>query len=1039
MATMSGTVTFLFTDIEGSTLAWQDLGDAGHVGVLADYRRLLREACAECGGRELEAPGDGLLFAFPCALDALLAAVAAQRLIAQHAWPGGARVRVRMGLHTGDPLPAESGYAEIDVHRAARICAAARGGQILASQTTCDLVAAGLPEGIDVRDLGEHRLKDLKRPQRLFLITAADLPADFSPPASSGAAPDPLRPAPLPARPTPLIGRDRELSAVVQSIRAGVRLLTLTGAPGIGKSRLALEAATRLQDAFAGGVALADLVPVSDPGRIGAVIARALGLADAEQPPLARAAEALGDRPFLLVLDNVEHLVDGAPQVAELLAACAGLQILATSRVPLHLSWEREFPVPTLPVPDADVPVAVPALAACASVALFVSRAQAVIPDFALSEANARAVAEICRRLDGLPLAIELAAPRVKLLPVHTVAQRLQHRLDFLRRIGRDLPARHQTLRAAVGWSYALLQPHEQALLRRLAVFVGGFTLDGVEAVCWSSDQPGEAVDALTALVDASLVVRETDEAPRFRMLETIREFGVEQLTATGELSRIQRYHAAYFLALAEHAAARLHGPEERFWLVLLEREHDNLRAALAWALAQGEGPAALRLATALWWFWYVRGYLEEGRACLERALRAAGAGDPRIRARGLHAAGVLAWRQGEFERAAEYGDESLRIHRDLGDRWGMANALFLQEMVARSHGDYARAAALIEESLALFTEVNDHWGVATSLLGVATILRLRGDHERAATLHEESLQRFRRLQDDSGIAASLYALGMVERERGNIARAAALSEESLAVARRLNDVSREAFARHLQGLVARDRGEYTGAAAALEHSRVLFQQIGDTWGVAYTLGSLGTVARLQGDLPASVALFKDSLALRVRVGDRWGIAECLEGLAGVAAAQERSEQAAQLFAAAAALRERLGTPLGPADRPRHERSVAAVRAMLGKRRFDAAWQAGQTSPVDVLIGELLAEEPEPAATPARRRAPGPLSPRELEVAELIARGMTNQEIARALYVSAGTVATHVQHILSKLGFSSRAQIAAWAAARGAPRGPAPE
>jgi predicted ATPase len=450
----------------------------------------------------------------------------------------------------------------------------------------------------------------------------ASIPA----PDQSRPAADEMPRAMLPPAPTPLLGRERELAAIAQRLNAGVRLITLTGPPGIGKSRLALEVAERAARMLDRGAVWVDLAPTGEPGRVMAVVAQALSIGETpdRQPP-DRVADALKDQPFLLILDNFEHLLDASPRVGELLARCPALVVIATSRIPLHLAWEHEFPVPALALPDPARP-AVDVLSSCPSVALFLERARAVAPDFELTDANARTVAEICVRLDGLPLAIELAAPRVKLLPPQGLLERLEHRLDFLRRVGRDLPARHQTLRAAIGWSYTLLRPHEQGLLRRLAVFVGGFSLVAAESVCWSADQPGEAIEALDALVDASLVFRDpAADEPRYRMLETIREFAAEQLAAAGEPARTQRHHAAFFLAMAEHAAVRMHGPEEDTWLRRLDRDHDNFRAVLRWMLAEGQARAALRLAVALWWFWYVRGHVREGRGWLEDVNRAAG------------------------------------------------------------------------------------------------------------------------------------------------------------------------------------------------------------------------------------------------------------------------------------------------------------------------------------------------------------------------------------------------------------------------------
>ena len=486
-------------------------------------------------------------------------------------------------------------------------------------------------------------------------------------------------------------------------LHPGVRLLTLTGAGGSGKTRLAVEVAAGLLDAFADGVFFIDLVPVHDPALVVAAIARQLGLQDAGARPLReRLKRFLSERQVLLVLDNFEHLLPAAEQVAELLVACPRLKVLVTGRAALDLRWEHQFGVPPLPVPDLRQPLAFEELAQSPAIALFVERARAAQPTFRLTSSNASAVAETCVRLDGLPLAIELAAPRVKVLAPGTLLARLQRRLDVLVGGARDEPDRHRTLRAALDWSYDLLTPPEQALFRRLAVFAGGWSLPAAEAVCAGSDlQPGAVFDLVARLVDQSLVLAEEKEhcgELRYRLLETIREYALDRLDQQGETSDIQHQHATYFLAMAEQASTRLHGPEQVPWLDWLEREHDNLRAALAWCLADAaRAEMGLRLAVALWEFWWIRGYMDEGQACLQKTLDRGLEAEPRLRAQALNGLGVLAWMRGDYGGSVAFLQESLRLWRETGDQAGQGWVLC---QLSWAESDHDRAMAILDEAL---------------------------------------------------------------------------------------------------------------------------------------------------------------------------------------------------------------------------------------------------------------------------------------------------------------------------------------------------
>ena len=754
----TGTVTFLFTDIEGSTRLAQELGGAWPP-VLERHRQIARAAWAEQKGVEIGTEGDSFFVVFTSAPQAVAAAVAAQRGLSAEAWPPDATIRVRMGVHSGEGVLSGGSYVGLDVHRAARIANAGHGGQVLLSATTRALVEGSLPDGVTLREMGEHRLKDLSRPERIWDLVIDGVPSEFPPLRTLNAVPNNL-----PTQLTSFLGRLHEIGEAHRLLLNG-RLLTLTGPGGTGKTRLSLQIAADATDRFPDGIYFVPLGTISQSDLVLPTIAQAVGLVDPGRRSLDRLVEHIGERCYLLVLDNFEQVGDAAPQIAELLARAPRISVLATSRSPLRVYGEREYPVPPLGLPDPKHLPDFEQLSTYESVALFVERAMAVRPDFAVTSANAPAVAEICVRLDGLPLAIELAAARVRVLSPQAIMERLGDQLRLLSGGSRDLPERQQTLRGAIAWSHELLDEADRRVFARFSVFAGGATLDAIERVVFDGDGSADALDAIASLVDKSLVRQESepDGEPRFRMLGTIREFAREKLGERGEADQISDLHAAWVLSFVEQGPASIFGSEQKAVLDRYEREHDNIRAALARAIALDQAEVAMRIFAACWRFWQMRGYLAEAREQAERVLALRGGSDhPDARAAALEAAGGIAYWQADIVPARAWYSEALELARATGDDARIANAIYNMTFTFEmEHEDMVQSRALAQEAVGIYRRLGDEAGIGRALWGLANSYYFFRDFAGGLGFARESLEIFRRVNDRFMVGWSLYILAV--------------------------------------------------------------------------------------------------------------------------------------------------------------------------------------------------------------------------------------------------------------------------------------
>ena len=1034
----TGTVTFLFTDIEGSTTRWEHHRSAMQAA-LTRHDALLRQAIDDHGGYVFKTVGDAFCAAFASPLAALEAALAAQRALASEDWGTVGPIRVRMALHTGLAQQRDDDYFGPPLNRIARLLSAGHGMQVLLSGVTQELVRDQLPVDAALRDLGAHRLKDLIRPEHIFQLMAPDLPVDFPPLHTLD-----NRPNNLPLQLTPFIGRERELDAVRERLlEAGTRLLTLTGPGGTGKTRLALQVAAACDD-FPDGVWFVDLTPLSDPGLVIPAIARTLGVPEQAGTPLLVTLSAfLREKHLLLLLDNFEHLLGAALVVADLLRAAPRLTCLVTSRAPLHLRGEHEYLVPPMEVPAAGESVSIERLAHYEALQLFIERAQGVKADFMVTWVDAPAVAKICARLDGLPLAIELAAARVKLLPLEALLQRLGNRLAVLTGGARDLPARQQTLRGTIDWSYRLLAPAEQALFVRLATFVGSWAIDAVAPVCTvDGDLPFDVLDGLQSLVDNNLVrqAQDRDAEGRFFMLETIREFALERLVEAGEEELIRRQQAHFYVALVEGLEPHLEGgPQQGASFQRLAAELDNLRAAFQWSLERGAVDLGLRLAAATRRHWVIRGPLSEGRQWLDAALRQSDPAmtvetrvlvTPVVRAKALEAAGNLAVNQGDPGAAAAFFEAALEVYTEQGDKRRIAALLVELGCLPGNAGTLARRQELVEQGLLLFHELGDAGNVVWARGVLSDLAWDQGDRERARALRTENLVSARHLGDKWAIAQALYILAGVAPDQDDLAQATACLEESIALYREVGEQEDQAWALCELADVVRRQRAHRRATTLYQESLAIFRDLGHQDAIGQVLYKLGWAALDEAEYQHARSHFEQALVHYRALENTVGSVYSLAGVATVAGAQGQPARAARLFGAAEALLETHSGEaqlLTDADR---QHGVQASRAQLEEPAWKAAWTEGRALTLEQAIAYAMGESPGTgeSTNSSLQRVPATTAPslpaglteREIEVLRLVAAGLTDKAAAERLIISPRTVHAHLQAIYSKLGVNTR-------------------
>jgi predicted ATPase/class 3 adenylate cyclase len=981
-------VAIMFTDMVGySALAQKN--EALALELLEEHRRLLRPMFPMYDGKEIETAGDAFFVEFASALEAARCAVAIQTILHERnaGVPAERQILLRIGLHIGDVVYMDDHVHGDGVNIAARLEPCAEAGGICLSEDVARQIQNKLD--LPLQRHGRRQLKNIDLPMEIYSIVLPwqDQSAVSMPPLAQRETFSNN----LPLQLTSFVGREIEVEQI-QNLLMTSSLVTLSGPGGTGKTRLALSVAGNMLNEFEDGVFVVQLAPITDPELMLPTVAQTLGVKEVTgRPAIDSLRNHLRTKHLLLVLDNFEQVISAAPKVAELVSACPNLKVLVTSRFVLRLSGEHEYPVAPLKLPNLGQLPKIEVLLQYAAVELFIQRAQAAKSDFVVTNENAPAVAEICVRLDGLPLAIELAAARIKLLTPHALLARLGTKFELLRSGARDLPARHQTLRQAIAWSYDLLSSEEKALFRRLTVFVGGCTLESAEAVCTViGDLSLDVLDGMEALVDRSLLRREERGGePRFLMLETIREYGLECLRASAEEEQVRRVHAEYFISLAERAEPELNGPQQAAWFDRFDAEHDNLRAVFRWAEEHNEIEMALLLFGELQRFWVVRGHMTEWEERVTPIL-AVDSRPSRARAKALIGVALMAQNHGKYAEARTHLDEALAIWRSLGDKVGIATALDNLGWVSWRFGDFDTMRTLCSESLELHREMRDRVGAAVSLTNLGFGSLLQGDYASSTSQFEEALAIRRELGDQRGTAYVTALLGWVAKNRGRYDDGAKLVQEGLSAFHILGDELLSALAVSLLSSLMCDIGDYVRAKEMSEQSLAIFSKLGNKWGVALCLSYLGNAAFLQDDLVQAetrlvesrrifseieskwgvasalnflanlscvqkeygkaYAFFKEALSLRNIIGDKLGISDCLSDMAVVAIEQRLYERAGNVLGAGEALREKIGGGTPKAARERYERAETEIRSKTG----DGALDAGRAMTIEQAVALAL-------------------------------------------------------------------------------------
>jgi predicted ATPase/class 3 adenylate cyclase len=937
----SGTVTFLFTDIEGSTKLAHELPNTWE-SLRERHHSILRDTIEANHGYVFQIIGDAFCVAFHTVADGLNAAVEAQRELQRDEW-GETPIKVRMGLHTGSAQFNGTDYrGYLTMAKVQRIMSVAYGGQVLLSNASAELLHTELPAGITLRDMKEHRLKGLPDPERLWQVIAPNLQENFPPLQSLKEVPNNL-----PVQLTSFIGREKEVKQIKTRLERN-RLVTLTGSGGVGKTRLSIQVASELLDEYPNGVWLVELAPVTDPALVTQTVCNTLDITpQGKTDALNVLTDYLHSKKLLLVMDNCEHLIDACAQLSEtLLLTCHDLRIFASSREALGIEGESAYRVPSLSLADSHSDLKT--IGQCEAVRLFLERAKTILPGYALTERNARTIAQICQRLDGIALAIELAASRVKILKVEQIRERLDDAFRLLTGGSRTALPRQQTLRGTIDWSYNLLSVEERTVLRGLSVFVGGWTLAAAESVCNNENM----LDLLTRLVDKSLVAVDRDHInePRYYLLETVRQYAREKLAESGEGEQIRARHLEYFLKLAQRAEPELYGAGQIEWSQKLEDEYENTRAALEWSL-QGNPSMGQQLAATVWWSWELNGHLREGYEWLEKMLAVNSEEKTIIRAKLLTGAGWLTSMLGLGEQFGQsFCEASIVLFRELEDEQSTALSLFVLSALAMSRSDYAQTLALTEKSRELFRKAGNKWGVRSAFLQLGNIARAQENFEQAQKSYEESLLLAKEIGDQEGFGVALLSLGSIAEKQGDDERAIELYEEALHIEKVVRHKIAISWALVALGVIHIRRGDYAKAEALLDESIEICRKTGKQADIAYSLQALGMIACYQGNYLKARSLYTESLRLLLPLGDKVDLAECIISIARFLAAQGSFDNFAHLLGAAerAAPDIKKRTFLLFDIEP--EKFMESARAALGEEAYTAVHEAGRQMNLDEAV-----------------------------------------------------------------------------------------